>query len=85
MPHVLRTSHAETDLLEIWVYIAEEGGIDAADRVLGTIDQRCQALAEQPGMGRRRDELAPGLRSYRWAVTSSFTEGGKRVSGSSAG
>ena len=37
--------------------------MDAADRVLGTIDQKCQALAEQPGMGQRRDEFAPGLRS----------------------
>ena len=37
--------------------------METADRVLGTIDQKCQALAEQPGIGRRRDELAPGLRS----------------------
>ncbi len=63
MPQVLRTSQAATDLLEIWVYIAQEGSMDAADRVLNTIDQKCQALAEQPEMGRRRDELAPGLRS----------------------
>jgi len=63
MPQVLRTSQAETDLLEIWVYIGQESSMETADRVLGTIDQKCQALAEQPGIGRRRDELAPGLQS----------------------
>jgi len=63
MPHVLRTAQAATDLLEIWVYIAQESSMEVADRVLGTVDQKCQALAEQPGIGRRRDELAPGLRS----------------------
>jgi toxin ParE1/3/4 len=63
MPQVLRTAQAAIDLLEIWVYIAEESSMDAADRVLGTIDRKCQALAEQPGMGRRREELASGLRS----------------------
>ncbi len=37
--------------------------MDAADRVLNNIDQKCQALAESPGIGRRREELAPDLRS----------------------
>jgi len=61
MPQVLRTSQAATDLLEIWVYLAQESSIETADRVLSTVDQKCRALAEQPGMGRCRDELAPDL------------------------
>lgn len=64
MPAILRTRQAEADLLEIWLYIAEEGGLPAADRVLLSVDQKCQALAGSPGMGRRREELAPGLRSF---------------------
>jgi len=39
MPQVLRTPQAATDLLEIWVYLAEESSIETADRVLSTIDQ----------------------------------------------
>jgi len=62
MPQVLRTSQAATDLLEIWVYLAEKSSLETAARLLSTIDQKCHALAEQPGMGRRCDDLAPGLR-----------------------
>ena len=63
MPLSLKTEQARRDLLEIWVYIAENS-FDAADRLLETIDETCQRLADMPGMGLRRDELAPGLRSF---------------------
>ncbi len=35
MPQILRTPQAATDLLEIWVYIAEESSLDAASRGRG--------------------------------------------------
>lgn len=62
MAQVLRTRQANTDLLEIWTYIAENA-FEAADRVLDALNQRCQAVAEMPGMGRLRDDLALSLRS----------------------
>lgn len=62
MADVFRTRQANTDLLEIWIYIAENAP-EAADQVLEAIGQRCQTVAEMPGMGRSRDDLAPSLRS----------------------
>lgn len=50
-------------MLEAWLYIAEDS-IDAADRLLDRIDAEARALLNQPKMGRTRDELATGLRSW---------------------
>jgi toxin ParE1/3/4 len=63
MPQVQRTTQANEDLVEIWGYIARDS-FRAADRLLETIEEKCQLLAEFPQMGRQRDELAPGLRSF---------------------
>jgi len=56
---------AETDLREIWDYIAQESGSpDIADRQIAAITERFFILAEHPHMGRVRDEdLGPGRRS----------------------
>jgi len=37
---------AKADLDEIWLYIAQEGGVEAADRVIGTITARFHVLGE---------------------------------------
>ena len=63
MARVLQTPLSELDLLEIWVYIGEDS-LSAADRWLDEIHARCEMLAEHPELGRRRDEIAPGLRSF---------------------
>lgn len=60
MAQVERTLPAEVDLLQIWTYLAPRNS-EAADKVLQAIAQKCQDCAEFPGMGRRRDDLAPGL------------------------
>jgi toxin ParE1/3/4 len=54
---------AESDLEEIWWYIAQDNP-DAADRMLDRIDERCAAVAEFPIMGASREELFPSLRSF---------------------
>lgn len=59
MGKVRHSASAETDLLEAWLYVAE-GNIEAADR----IDGEAHTLLTQPKMGRARDELAAGLRSW---------------------
>ncbi len=63
MAHVLFSDSAKTDLLEAWLFIAEES-IDAADGVIEAIHQEAQTLSLQPLMGRLRSELAEGVRSW---------------------
>lgn len=63
MRRVRHSASAENDLLEAWLYIAEES-VTAADRLLDQIETETRTLLMQPEMGRRRDELAAGLRSW---------------------
>jgi toxin ParE1/3/4 len=63
MSDLIFSPQADQDLAEIWDFIAQDN-IDAADRVCDDIEQKCQALAQAPGIGRARDELAPSLRSF---------------------
>ena len=63
MPRLRFTHSAETDLLELWLTIAEENLV-AADESLDTIQATVSLLVTQPEMGRVRAELAAGLRSF---------------------
>ena len=54
---------ARNDLNEIWEYIAQDN-LDAAERLVERIEELCELLAQRPQLGRRREELAPGLRSF---------------------
>ena len=62
MPAVFKLPQAETDLDEIWLYIARDS-IENADKFLEKIEERCLSLAEFPSMGVSREELMPSLRS----------------------
>lgn len=62
MPRLLKRPEAESDLDEIWWYIAQDSPHNA-DRFLDCIQERCLALADFPKMGTSRDELKAGLRS----------------------
>lgn len=57
------TRSAETDLLELWLNIAEENLV-AADESLEVIQAAVSVLSSQPAMGRARPKLADGLRSF---------------------
>ena len=63
MPRVTRRPLAEADILEIWDYIADDS-LAAADRWVDRLDEQFRMLAAQPMMGRAREELAPGVRSF---------------------
>ena len=63
MARVQHSNLAEQDLLDIWSYIARESP-GAADRFLDLIAQKLVVLAASPEIGRRREELAPLLRSF---------------------
>ena len=62
MPAVVVRPRALSDLAEIWAYVAE-GSSDRADGFVDLIDSKFQALSRRPGLGRRRPELAPDIRS----------------------
>jgi toxin ParE1/3/4 len=61
-----RSSLADSDLDEIWYYVASQsGGMEIADRLIGSITDRFFLLASYPNLGRARNEdLRPGLRTF---------------------
>jgi toxin ParE1/3/4 len=63
MTNIFKRPDAELDLLEIWEFIAEDN-LDQADELLDFLDDKLQILARNPGIGKRREDLAPGLRSF---------------------
>ncbi len=58
------TSKALQDFQDIHDYIAKDN-IDAASDFIERLQQRCNELCETPGIGRKRDDLAPRMRSSR--------------------
>ena len=63
MPIIIKRPRARNDLSEIWAYIAADNET-RADAFVDLIDQKFQALASHPHLGRSRDELDEGLRSF---------------------
>jgi plasmid stabilization system protein ParE len=63
MGNVFYSASAENDLLEAWLYVAEDS-VTAADRMLDQIEAEAIRLLDQPLMGRERNELSPGIRSW---------------------
>jgi len=61
-----RTPQADSDLDDIWYYVASKSGsLEIADRVVDSIAERFYLLATHPNIGRARDaDLRPGLRSF---------------------
>lgn len=60
------TDKAETDLDDIWLYVAKESGdVTIAQNVVFSITERFHLLATHPYAGRARDsDLGPGRRSF---------------------
>ncbi|HJU19333.1 MAG TPA: type II toxin-antitoxin system RelE/ParE family toxin [Stellaceae bacterium] len=56
---------ARAELDDIWDYITRESGsTTVADEVIDSIIDRFYLLSQYPRLGRARDDLRPGLRSY---------------------
>ena len=56
---------AESDIDDIWLYVARESGsAEVADRLIDSITDRLLLLGDNPYLGRARDDLRPGLRSF---------------------
>jgi toxin ParE1/3/4 len=62
MARCSKRPRAETDLVEIWQFIARDDP-RAADRLLDRIEEQCQLLASNPRLGRIRPEIAPDARA----------------------
>jgi toxin ParE1/3/4 len=60
-----RTPQADSDLDDIWYYVAtSSGNVDTADRLVDSITYRFDLLATHPNIGRAREDLRSGLRSF---------------------
>ena len=60
---VKRTAQAEDDLIDIWLYIAQDNP-DAADKVLDELEDESVLLSDQPRLGPSRPDIAPELRYF---------------------
>jgi len=63
MLRINKSPEAESDLDEIWWYIAQDNLVNA-DKFIDEIETTCRQLARFTGMGKNRDELHPGLQSF---------------------
>jgi toxin ParE1/3/4 len=63
---LLRSPQADSDLDDIWYYVAaRSGSMEIADQLIDSITGRFLLLATFPHAGRARDrDLRPGLRSF---------------------
>jgi len=53
------------ELDEIWEYTAiRSSSLEIADRLVDMITQHFSLIARHPGIGRQRDDLRPGYRSF---------------------
>jgi toxin ParE1/3/4 len=65
MADLLISPKAEADLDDIWLYIAEESqSIERAEMFLDRFAALFSRLARNPYLGRRRDNLRAGYRSF---------------------
>lgn len=60
---VRRSSHAKLDLIQIWLFIAQDNQ-SAADRLLKEINKQVHMLVRTPRMGRDRDDIRHRLHSF---------------------
>lgn len=73
MPKVTQRPRASDDIGEIWDYIAADSEA-AADSWVDRLDAKLRLLAREPVIGRKRDELASGLRSVAFGRYTIFYE-----------
>ncbi|MEL7363818.1 MAG: type II toxin-antitoxin system RelE/ParE family toxin [Bacteroidota bacterium] len=63
-PRVQFRQAAEDDLEAIWDYVVQAAGRDKADALVRSLYDTTVLLAEQPLMGRAREDLRSALRSF---------------------
>ncbi|MBL4868700.1 MAG: type II toxin-antitoxin system RelE/ParE family toxin [Pseudomonadales bacterium] len=63
MRTLIKAPKAEADLIDIWLYVAEDQPVNA-DRLLDRLNDAALSLAETPSMGMDRPSLSEGLKSF---------------------
>jgi len=63
MPPLIISPEAEQDLIDIWLYIAEDQPVNA-DHFLERLQEKAQKLAEFTDLGVDRVDLAPDIKSF---------------------
>lgn len=63
MNHFRLSRQAEQDLEDIWVYLTQEDEL-LADKQIAEILDRLPMLSQFPNMGKQRENLVVGLRSF---------------------
>ena len=63
MLRIIKRPEAENDLDDIWLYIAQDNP-NNADKLLDEIEEISRKLARFADMGRNRDDLHSGLKSF---------------------
>ena len=58
-----KSQEADQDLRDIWLYLAQDDRASAT-RFIDRLHGQMGELAEMPGLGRVREDLAPNLRSF---------------------
>ena len=65
MPRVVISPQAQADLDDIYDFIGRERhSPQAADHILGKVDEKSQLYAGQPELGEARPDLGVGLRIF---------------------
>ena len=64
---------ARLDLLEQFLYLAEQATVAAAERYFAAVDRTCARLAAQPSSGTPYDSGVPRLEGMRRTPVSGFT------------
>lgn len=78
---VVFTPEAQSDLLDLYDYIADRSGPTRAMHYIERIEQTCITLQSLPERGTRRDDLRPGLRviGFEHRVLIAFQVGSNAV------
>jgi toxin ParE1/3/4 len=64
MSRYILARRAARDLDEIWVYIAQHGSVEAAERVRTSLTGAFEMIAEYPAIGGLRHDIQPGWRNF---------------------
>ena len=67
MPTLRRHPQAEQDLIEIYQHISRDNP-PAAEKLVRTVNSKCELLARSPMIGRARPELRSDLRSFPYGA-----------------
>ena len=84
MANYLLSELAQQDIISIRDYTMDTWGQEQVSKYLSQLEQRFEWLAENPQLGKKRDDVKEGYRSYpegRHVIFYRITEGGVEVIG----